>query len=199
MQLRSVLLSVVVCSSLFAPGCYLADEGASEEVGEAASPQLEPDRWAWRLFKLSVGGVPFARALAIGGANMGNYTADTEYWYVDPAALSALGTKNIVFTHSGGDSYPPSQRGPQSFALPREVPWEAFQTDPVSGGALYRKDNVYLRITKNQSGITRLTWYQVLADGVPTNIVPSGTFVPVRGPVSVPSGHVGYHIDQAVE
>ncbi|KYG07932.1 hypothetical protein BE21_02195 [Sorangium cellulosum] len=199
MQLRSVLLSVIVCSSLFTPGCYLGDEGASEEVGEVASPQLDPDGRAWRLFKLSVGGVPFARALAIGGANMGNYTANTEYWYVDPAALSALGAKNIVFTHSGGDSYPPSQRGPQSFALPREVPWEAFQTDPVSGGALYRKDNVYLRITKNQSGLTRLTWYQILADGVPTNIVPSGTFVPVRGSVSVPSGHVGYYIDQAVK
>ncbi|WP_437720539.1 hypothetical protein [Sorangium sp. So ce861] len=188
-----------MCSSLFMPGCYLADEGAAEEVDEVASPQLDPDGRAWRLFKVSVGGVPFARTLAIGDETMGNYIENTEYWYVDPSALSGLGTKSIAFTHSGGDSYPPSQRGPQSFALPREVTWEAFQTDPVSGGALYRKDNVYLRITKSQSGITRLTWYQILAGGVATNLVPSGTFVPVNGSVKVPSGHVGYYIDQVVE
>ncbi|WP_438003488.1 hypothetical protein WME89_31980 [Sorangium sp. So ce321] len=200
MQWRSSLLGAFVCSSLFTAGCYATYEGDAEDVGEVASPQLDPSVKAWRLFTLTLGGDPLARALVIGGSNVGQYSAATEYWYVDTAALPALGTKKLVFSYTDGDSSPPSQSGGQTFALPRDVTWSSFTTDPVSGGSLYQNDNVYLRIAKSSSGLTRLTWYQVLPSGaVAVNIVPSGTFLPVSGPVSVPSGYAGRYIDQPIQ
>ncbi|KYF95606.1 hypothetical protein BE17_33810 [Sorangium cellulosum] len=200
MEWRSILLGAFVCSSLFTAGCYATSEGDAEDVGEVASPQLDPDGKAWRLFQLTLGGNPLARSLVIGGSNIANYSAATEYWYVDTAALPALGTTNLVFSYTSGSSAPPSQSGAQTFALPRDVAWSSFMTDPVSGGSLYKKDNVYLRIAKSANGLTRLTWYQVLPSGaVAANVVPSGTFSPVSGPVSVPSGHVGHYIDQPVQ
>ncbi|XXY51407.1 hypothetical protein WME91_09715 [Sorangium sp. So ce269] len=200
MQWRSILLGAFVCSSLFTAGCYATYEGDAEEVGEVASPQLDPDGRPWRLFNLTVGGTLLARALVIGDSDVGNYSAATEYWSVGTAALPALGTKNLVFSYTNGSSTPPSQSGAQTFVLPRDVAWSSFTTDPVSGGSLYKKDDVYLRIAKSSNGLTRLTWYQVLPSGaVAANIVPSGTFSPVSGPVSVPSGHRGYYIDQPVQ
>lgn len=200
MQRRTALLGAFVCASIFTPGCYAPDEGAAEVVGEAAAPQLDPDGRAWRLFTLKLGGLPFARTLVIGDANVGNYTAATEYWYVNTQALSALGSQNLVLSHVSGDSAPPQQSGTQSFALPRDVAWKPFAGDPVSGGALYKKGNVYLRITKNANGLTRLTWYQILPSGAPAdNIVPSGTFTPVAGKVPVPAGHTGFYIDQGIQ
>ncbi|XYI02152.1 hypothetical protein ACMHYB_21195 [Sorangium sp. So ce1128] len=200
MQRRSALIGVFVCSSLFTAGCYAPDEGAAEEVGEVASPQLDPGLKAWRLFELTLGENPLARSLVIGDSNIANYSAATEYWYVDAAALPALGIKSLVFSYTDGNSAPPSQSGAQTFALPRDVAWSSFTTDPVSGGSLYQKGNVYLRIAKSSSGLTRLTWYQVLPSGAAAaNVVPSGTFSPVSGPVSVPSGYAGHYIDQPVQ
>ncbi|MGK3987698.1 hypothetical protein WME99_31950 [Sorangium sp. So ce136] len=200
MQWRSALLGAFVCSSLFTAGCYAPHEGDAEDVGEVASPQLDPDGKSWRLFKLTLGGTLLARTLVIGDSNVGNYSAATEYWSVGTAALPALGTKNLVFSYTDGNGAPPSQSGAQTFALPRDVTWSSFTTDPVSGGSLYKNDNVYLRIAKSSNGLTRLTWYQVLPSGaVAANVVPSGTFLPVSGPVSVPSGHVGRYIDQPIQ
>ncbi|WP_437730156.1 hypothetical protein [Sorangium sp. So ce1335] len=200
MQWRSALLSACVGASLFTPGCYAPDEDAAEVVGEAAAPQLDPDGRAWRLYTLKLGGMPFARTLVIGDGKVANYKEATEYWYVNPQALSALGSQSLVLSHVSGDDSPPQLSGTQTFALPRDVAWAPFWGDPVSGGALYKNGNVYLRITTNAKGLGRLTWYQILPSGAPAeNIVPSGTFTPVAGKVSVPGGHTGFYIDQWIQ
>lgn len=200
MQWRSALFGAFVCSSLFTAGCYATDDDAAEDVSEAALPQLDPDGRAWRLFSLSLGGISLARALVIGDSNVGNYSAATEYWYVNTAALPALGTQSLVFAYANGNGTPPSPSGAQTFQLPRDVTWASFTTDPVSGGSLYKNGNSYLRIAKGRVGLTRLTWYQVLPSGAQAdNIVPSGTFSPVSGPVSVPKGFAGFYIDQPTQ
>ncbi|WP_437745516.1 hypothetical protein WMF39_11120 [Sorangium sp. So ce1504] len=98
-----------------------------------------------------------------------------------------------MFSYDKGIVTPPSPSGLQTFELPRDVTWASFTTDPVSGGSLYQKGNVYLRIAQDQGGLTRLTWYQVLPSGAQADdIAPSGTFSPVNGPVSVPNGSAGF-------
>lgn len=189
--------------SLAASGCVVAEWGEpldDEDVQSISAAQLDPGGMKWRLFNAILpNGQPLFRLLVIGGSNVGNYQANTEYWYVNQANLGWLGQSALTFSHTGGNGAPPQLSGSQQFQVPRLLPWAPFSGDQVSGGYRYDRGDLHLRIGTGNGEITRLTWYQTIPAGQnPANVMPSGTFTPGFGAVTVPSGSAGYYIDSTI-
>lgn len=199
-----VHLGTAALALMAASGCVVAQGGeqaGSEELDSASAPQIDIGYKAWRLYTATFSnGAPLLSVLAIGGSNVGNYQANTEYFYVSTASLQHLGQKDLDFSYTDGNGTPPAQSGSQEFDLPVLSSWTSFSSDPVSGGYRYDSGNVHLRIGTAGGEITRLTWYQTIPSAQsPANVTPSGTFTVGSGAVTVPSGDAGYYVDDTIQ
>ncbi|WP_437929869.1 hypothetical protein WMF37_11625 [Sorangium sp. So ce291] len=206
MQMQSLImrLGTAALLALAASGCVMAggaEQADGEAIDSASEAQIDTGYKAWRLYTATFSnGQPLFQVLAIGGSNVGNYQANTEYFYVTTANLQYLGQSNVTFGHTDGYGTPPSQSGSQQFHMPLGSSWTSFSTDPVSGGYRYDSGGVHLRIGTGNGKITRLTWYQTIPTGQsPANITPSGTFTTGSGAVTVPSGSAGYYADTTIQ
>lgn len=115
-----------------------------------------------------------ARILVINGQPVGGLEQKTEYWYVNGAGLSLLGTQSSVleFERVDGEDTPSGlPTGWQEFTWRKDADWavdsQTFR-DPYSGGAVYVQGNgmgssltnLNLRIATQGTQVTQLTWYQ---------------------------------------
>jgi hypothetical protein len=187
--------------SLLLGGCQPADAPGDGDVAEVRQAQVpvNPDH-DWRHYYFQFGNdLPFADLLVIGDHEVGDFKADTEYWFVETSSLQYLGEEDLVASYTDGDGTPPSLSGDQEFTQPVYLTWQSFSTDPVSTGELYSNSKHHLRIKADGGAVVRLTWYQVLPHQSPENAAPEGTFSAVGGSVAVPSGRYGYYIDATIE
>ncbi|UQA59936.1 hypothetical protein [Polyangium aurulentum] len=197
--MRKAITLCAIVTLNFAAGCGAADaDGDDENVDSAKLAQIDiGTRWRSHTGYYTNGQI-FGRILVIGHTAVGSYNADTEYWFINKSNLQYLGSYNLEFSYADGTGTPPSYTGTQEFALPALATWQSFSSDPVSGGALYDKGNVHLRLAGDSTnGITEVTWYQTIpSTASPANLALSGVFYTGSGSVSVPSGETGYVVDQ---
>jgi hypothetical protein len=127
-------------------------------------------------------GAIFADLLATNNAG-NDFDADTEYWYADPAELSA---GDAVYIRNDGDlewgdlSWSPPSGG-QEFEAGTSATWQQVGTD-ITSGTLYKLAgaDVYVRIaitgTPPSASISVLRWYQKGSSQPTGTIDPSGTW-----------------------
>jgi len=204
MNFRTTLATSLALIALgFMTGCNAVDDEMTDEqlgVGELAQVDLGRTASDWRLYTAEfANNQPFARILAVRNA-VGSYSANTEYWYVNSGNSSYLGSQDLRFSFVEGTGTPDQQSGSQEFSTPALQTWQSFTSDPVSGGYLYDKNNIHLRVAVDTNGnITRLTWYQTIpSNQTPANVTPGGLFTVGSGDVSVPSGETGYAVDDSI-
>lgn len=195
-----VPICAVVMSLVTAACAPVEEPGVDEDVPAARPAQLIPDVKDWTSYHFEMGEDTLLDILVIGDEDVGDFSRNTEYWYVQSSPLAGLGEDRFDVRSTSDDGTPPSLSGDQEFTQPVYPTWQSFTSDPVSGGELYSNDtgDQYLRILVDWDEITRLTWYQTISNQSPTNIAPSGTFSPVGGSVTVPSGQYGYYIDASI-
>jgi hypothetical protein len=131
-----------------------------------------------------------AWVLVINGEPVGRFERKTEYWYVNGAGLSLLGTQGSVleFGHEDDDGAPDElPTGWQEFTWRKDVDWtvdgQSFR-DPYSGGVVYVQGNgmgssltnLNLRIVTQGSQVKRLTWYQQTFGGMENLVAAAGRF-----------------------
>jgi hypothetical protein len=176
--------------------------------GTKALPmQLDGGEFNYRSIVLSFpDGEPAATVFVFNTA-VGNFVTGKEYWYVNVDALGSLGSQalTISVTDSSSINAPsePSYLPEQKFTQVQSPGWgTSWTSDPVSGGDLYSGPNNtavrFVLSTGSPALVSRVVWYQVLSTGTPANIDPSGTWsVSLGGSVIVPSGSVGYDVNQS--
>jgi hypothetical protein len=200
-----------IAGASLASGCIAgdpADEGDGH-VGVAQQRQLDSGTSIWRKISLAFNDTshtPLATIYVFNVA-LGSYTTDKEYWFVNRDSTSMVGrySLSIVSADQSTSTAPPDPgyTNEQSFSLTEDVSWgSGWSTDPLgSGGSLYDGPNhISLRLytsTGSSPTISGIAWYQAIASGgTPANITPSGSFSIGGSSFSVPSGDLGYDIDQ---
>lgn len=131
-----------------------------------------------------------SRVLVINGAPVGPFEPKTEYWYVNSPGLGLLGARSSVleFEHVDGDDAPGAlPTGWQEFTWRKDADWtvdaQTFR-DPYSGGCVYVQGSgmgsslasLNLRITTQDSRVTRVTWYQQTFGGMEKLVEADGRF-----------------------
>jgi hypothetical protein len=203
---RSNLMLLAVCAmNLIAlPACY---DGLAQS-DTIVQREIDPGDHAYRSVVLTFQdgrNTPFATIYLFDKA-LGSFSTSNEYWYVNPASLSLLGSKPLLATTTDYDTTTapsdPKYTNEQSFTLPVASNWgSGWTTDPLSGGSLYTTSGgLGLRVTSatNPTRVTSIAWYQVIPSGnTPVNLTPSGTFNVAGFSVTVPSGDLGYDISES--
>jgi hypothetical protein len=177
--------------------------GDPESVRAARSGQADPDAGHdWEAHSFEINDNPVFDLLVVGGLDVGQYDRNTEYWYVHSSELADLGVEDLEMTSRPGNGDGLIMGGDQEFTQPVYLTWERFTTDPVSDGVLYSDPTGehFLRIDVDSGEFVRIVWYQIIDDTNPTNIdLVEGTYTPVSGSVSIPSGQYGYYIDATID
>lgn len=194
---RLIGLAAALCLSI---GCVPAEEPGT---GAARQAQLDNGTHGWEkhywYFEECGWGCRFAELLVIGEADVGEFRAGREYWYVDSSHLGELGQDNLVIETTSGLTDPPEPSGDQEFTQPVSATWMRFTSDPVSGGYLYDGDGQHLRIAVSSGEVSRITWYQTLPTNEdPENLVLDPVMEVGSGSVGVPTGEYGYYVDAVI-
>ena len=183
------------------------DDQPSASVAQLEQPQIDTGTLQWRLVTFRFqdwARTPFA-AVFLFNKDTGKYLQGHEYWFVNTASLSLLGTSGLsVNTTTSSSPTPPSDPGyanEQSFELAASTKWgSGWTTDPLTGGKLYTASSGQaLRVTQGQNKVTSIAWYQVIPTSEkPKQLTPSPSFSVGGWSVPVPTGSVGFDISQTV-
>ncbi|APR80916.1 Hypothetical protein A7982_06263 [Minicystis rosea] len=207
-------IAVSFVSALLASGCMIGEaEDGEESWGEAQQPQVDGGYKVWRQVTFTFtdpAQTQLGKVFVFNRAAFG-YQPGSEYWFVNRSSLGLLGRYGITISSTDLNStvspVDPSYASEQAFTLdqyPTSGWGSAWTGDPVAGGVLHAGANgQYLRLSASPASSTGpaslagVTWYQVLPTGsTPHNITPSGTFSLAGSSVGVPTGSVGYDVNQ---
>ncbi|APR88454.1 hypothetical protein A7982_13803 [Minicystis rosea] len=203
-----VLASSIFLASFVAVGCAFEESrDPAERIHEAPAAQSDVGYLLGRIVRLSFtdqARTPFAE-IHIVSRETRIHRPGTEYWYVNRAASSLLGTYALDVTTEDVDADPPDPDYPNEQRFTEvEFPttgWGAgWTSDPHSFGTLLGDGSgAYLRFATTTTGdVSRVAWYQVIPDAqAPRWLTLDGRFVAGGASASVPSGYRGYDIDQA--
>lgn len=198
--MRTIPLMMIALSMM---GCAA---GQSEQVDEARQAEIDTGFLNQRKMRMMFDdsqSTPFA-TMDIVSRTIGAFEPGNEYWYVNLDSVSMLGQHGLTITiiDSSSEEEPeaPGYTHEQQFTLD-EFPsggWgSSWTSDPVSGGTLHGDGyGTYVRLFTSSGAVSRIVWYQVIeSNRSPSYLTPGGSFS-VTSSVSVPSGYLGYDIDQ---
>jgi hypothetical protein len=205
--MRALLLSFLALTSVLAAGCAVEPADDTDFPAGAHEQQIDTGWTSVRRVTMTLADrahTPFATVIMVSRAT-GTFQPGVEYWYVNRDAVSLLGGAPLDITttdYSTGGLEDPHYRNEQTFSqiqFPTSGWGSGWTSDPLSGGKLLGDGvSTYVRVTADPPGenVTDVAWYQIIpATQSPRWLTPSGRFSPATG-VYVPTGYLGYDIDQ---